>query len=216
VAHTSTSQTPNQRFDLWERVNNNDGTWQPQIIYAVGDRVLNNGKLYRAKTVHQAQTGQPPDNDPKWELLPQTACAQLTKLCADNTDDAGQSCQALGAANVDADCLDGLVDCLAVCDESVQSPCSGLCNNPTSFKVPDGTTFHSGALGTGAACFETTSEIVTGSCTGLGSGRTLTINGKVEPCNGANWATPLTGQRHFGYCIQTTAGSGSTASFQVH
>ncbi|HEX8026174.1 MAG TPA: hypothetical protein VF484_08215, partial [Candidatus Limnocylindrales bacterium] len=62
----------------------------------------------------------------------------------------------------------------------------------------------------------TTSEIVTGSCTGLGTGRTLTINGRVMPCNGANWATPLIGQRHFGYCIQTTAGTGSTASFQVH
>ena len=43
-AHTSQStQPPNTRFDLWERVNNNDGTWQPQIIYAVGDRVLRPG-----------------------------------------------------------------------------------------------------------------------------------------------------------------------------
>ncbi len=218
VAHTSSSsQNPTARFDLWERVNNNDGTWQPQIIYAVGDRVLANGKLYRAKTVHQAQTGQAPDNfDPKWEFLPQGACAQLRKLCADNTDDFSLSCQDLGAADVDSDCLDGLGDCLATCDDPVQSPCSGLCNNPSSFTVPDGTTFHSGALGNGAACFETTSEIVTGSCTGLGSGRQLTINGKVEPCNGSNWATPLTGQRHFGYCIQTNSGSGSSATFQVH
>jgi len=217
LAHTSTAaQTPNTRFDQWERVNNNDGTWQPQIIYAVGDRVLSGGKLYRAKTVHQAQTGNPPDNDPKWDFIPQGACAQLRKLCADNTDDFGQECAGTGAANVDADCLDSLDECLAACDEPVQSPCSGLCNNPHSFTVPDGTTFNSGALGTGAACFETTSEIVTGSCNGL-TGRTLTLNGKVEPCNGANWATPLTGQRHFGYCIQTTAGSGGgAATFQVH
>ena len=144
------------------------------------------------------------------------ACAQLRRLCANNTDDFGQSCESTGVANVDSDCLDSLDECLATCDEPVQSPCSGLCNNPHSFKVPDGTTFNSGALGTGAACFETTSEIVTGSCTGL-TGRTLTINGKVEPCNGANWATPLTSQRHFGYCIQTTAGSnGGGATFQVH
>jgi len=218
VAHTSSSsQTPNTRFDLWERVNNNDGTWQPQIIYAVGDRVLSGGQLFRAKTVHQAQTGQSPSGNPtRWEPLPLQACPQLSKFCAGNSDPNAQACASLGAANVDADCLDSLEDCLAVCDVNVQSPCSGLCNNPTSFKVPDGTTFNSGALGNGAACFETTSEIVTGSCTGLGSGRQLTLNGKVEPCNGANWATPLTGQRHFGYCIQTTAGSGSSASFQVH
>ena len=217
LAHTSTAaQPPTARFDQWERVNNNDGTWQPQIIYAVGDRVLSNGVLYRAKTVHQAQIGVPPDHDPKWELLPQGACAQLRQLCADNTEDFGQECESTGVANDDATCLDSLDECLATCDEPVQSPCSGLCNAPHSFTVPDGTTFNSGALGTGAACFETTSEIVTGSCTGL-TGRTLTINGKVEPCNGANWATPLTGQRHFGYCIQTTAGAGgAAASFQVH
>jgi hypothetical protein len=219
VAHTSSSSTtPPQRFDLWERVNNNDGTWQPQIIYAVGDRVLSGGLLFRAKTVHQAQTGQSPSGNPsKWESLPLGACAQLRTLCADNAaDDAGAACQATGTADVDADCVDQLGDCLAVCDENVRSPCSGLCNNPTSFTVPDGTTFHSGALGNGAACFETTSEIVTGSCTGL-TGRTLTINGKVEPCNNANWATPLIGQRNFGYCIQTTAGSqGGGATFQAH
>jgi FtsP/CotA-like multicopper oxidase with cupredoxin domain len=218
VAHTSSSAaTPPQRFDLWERVNNNDGTWQPQIIYAVGDRVLFNGALFRARTVHQAQGGQTPTATPaNWTSLPLGACAQLRTLCADNTDDNGTSCQDTGAADVDADCVDTLDFCLAVCDENVRSPCSGLCNNPTSFTVPDGTTFRSGALGTGAACFETTSEIVTGSCTGL-TGRTLTINGKVEPCNNANWATPLTGQRNFGYCIQTTAGTaGGGATFQVH
>ncbi len=218
VAHTSSSsQTPNTRFDLWERVNNNDGTWQPQIIYAVGDRVLFNGALFRAKTVHQAQTSPTPANDPtRWESLPLQACAQLSKFCAGNSDPNAQTCASTGAANVDADCLDSLDDCLAVCDKPVSSPCSGLCNNPHTFTVPDGTTFNSGALGTGAACFETTSEIITGSCTGL-TGRTLTINGKVEPCNGANWATPLTGQRNFGYCIQTTAGTaGGGATFQVH
>jgi FtsP/CotA-like multicopper oxidase with cupredoxin domain len=217
VAHTSTSsQTPNTRFDQWERVNNNNGTWQPQIIYAVGDRVLSGGLLFRAKTVHQAQNGQTPNGDPaKWESIPLQACAQLSKLCAGNPDPNAQSCASLGAANVDADCLDGLDDCLAQCDTAEATPCSGLCNNPTSFTVPDGTTFSSGPLGTGAACFETTSEIVTGSCTGLGTGRQLTINGKVQPCNGSNWATPLTSQRHFGYCIQTTAGSGASASFKA-
>jgi hypothetical protein len=219
VAHTSSSAaTPPQAFNLWERVNNNDGTWQPQIIYAVGDRVLFNGALFRARTVHQApQSPTPASDSARWTPLPLTACGQLRTLCADNAaDDTGASCLATGTANVDADCVEQLGDCLAVCDELVRSPCSGLCNNPTSFNVPDGTTFRSGALGNGAACFETTSEIVTGSCTGL-TGRTLTINGKDEPCNNQNWATPLTGQRNFGYCIQTTAGNqGGGATFQVH
>jgi FtsP/CotA-like multicopper oxidase with cupredoxin domain len=217
VAHTSiSSQTPNTRSDQWERVNNNDGTWQPQIIYAVGDRVLFNGALFRAKTVHQAQSGQSPNVNPtRWESLPLQACAQLSKLCAGNSDPNAQSCASLGAANVDADCLDGLEDCLAQCDAVEATPCSGLCSNPTSFTVPDGTTFNSGALGTGAGCFETTSEIATGSCTGLGAGQQLTINGKVETCNGTNWPTPLTGERHFGYCIQVTAGAGAGASFKA-
>jgi hypothetical protein len=216
VAHTSSSTANTTRFDLWERVNNNDGTWQPQIIYAVGDRVLFQGRLFRARTVHQAQTTPTPNNDPgRWTSLPLTACAQLSRLCANNSDPIAADCKALGDANVDVDCGDGLEDCLAACDISVQSPCSGLCNNPISFTVNDGTVARSSALGNGASCFETTSEIITGSCQGFGSGRTLTLNGKVQPCNGQNWAQPLTGERHFGYCIQVSAGSGSTATFQV-
>jgi len=218
VAHTSTSsQPPNTRFDLWERVNNNDGTWQPQIIYAVKDRVLFNGQLYRALTVHQAQTGQSPNLNPaQWEVFPMNACAQIDKLCANGTKPDQKNCLSIGNANDTSQCQGSLDDCLAQCDDAVATPCSGLCNNPHSFTVPDGTTFNSGALGTGAACFETTSEIVTGSCTGLGTGRQLTINGRVMACSGSNWATPLVSQRNFGYCIQTTAGTGSTASFQVH
>jgi spore coat protein A len=215
VAHTSTSsQPPPSRFDLWERVNNNDGSWQPQIIYAVGDRVTFNGRLFIAKSVHQAQSGQTPSNTPsRWDQLPTGACSQIRKFCADNTAPDALACQDIGAANVDADCGDNLDFCLGECDEDVRSPCSGLCDNPTTFTVADGTTFRSGALGNGAACFATTSELLTGTCTGLGSGRQLTINGKVQPCNGSNWAYPLPSQRNYGYCIQVNSGSGSTASF---
>jgi FtsP/CotA-like multicopper oxidase with cupredoxin domain len=216
VNHTSTAaQTPNTRFDLWERVNNNDGTWQPQIIYAVGDRVLFNGKLFVAKAVHQAQTGQNPTVVPaRWDSLPMTACAQISKLCADNTQDDALTCQGIGADNDDAACGENLDFCLAECDEDLRSPCSGLCANPTSFTVPDGTTFRSGALGTGAACFETTSELLTGTCTGLGAGRQITVNGKVQVCDGTNWVYPMPSQRNYGYCIQTTAGTGgASASF---
>jgi len=216
VNHRSqSSQTPPSRFDLWERVNNNDGTWQPQIIYAVGDRVLQNGKLFVSKAVGQAQTGQSPDRTPaRWDSFPMQACPQIRKLCANNTQPDALDCQAIGTDNDEATCLDNLDFCLGECDEDVRSPCSGLCANPTSFTVPDGRTFRSGALGTGAACFETTSEIFTGTCTGLGTGRQITVNGKPQRCDGSNWNYPLPSQRNYGYCIQTTAGQGgASASF---
>lgn len=221
VQHNSTgSQPPTARFDLWERVNNNDGTWVPQIIYARGDRVLHAGLLYEAKSVFQAQNGQTPNVNPAlWSALPMTACGQISQFCAGKSDtppstDIG-TCQATGAGNVEETCLTQLNNCLAECFEHVQSPCSGLCNNPTKFTVPDNTTFQSGALGTGAACFETTSELLSGTCNGIGSGRRLTVNGKQVNCNGGNWPYPLPTQRNNGFCIQVTAGSGSTASFQA-
>ncbi|MGH2901390.1 MAG: carbohydrate-binding protein, partial [Solirubrobacteraceae bacterium] len=215
--HTSTTtQPPPARFDQWERVNNNDGTWQPQIIYAVGDRVMHGGQLYVAHSVHQARTGQTPNLDPVlWEPLPMTACGQITKLCADNTQPAALTCQGVGAAGDENACLTGLDGCLAQCDEHVQSPCSGLCNAPTSFSVGDGTVFQSGPLGTGAACFETESELFSGSCRNLGPNRTLTINGKTETCNNSDWPYPLPPQRNHGYCIQVNADGSPNASFQA-
>jgi hypothetical protein len=206
VNHTSTAaQPPPTRFDLWERVNNNDGTWQPQIIYAVGDRVLFNGQLFVAKSVHQAQAGQTPNNFfARWAPFPKQACPQITRLCADNTQPNALDCQAIAADGDDAACMDNLDFCLAECDEDVRNPCSGLCDNPNNFTVPDGQTFRSGALGNGAACFATTSELLTGTCTGLGN-RTLTINGKPQRCDGSNWVYPMPSQRNYGYCIQTTA-----------
>jgi len=215
VNHTSTSsQPPPNRFDLWERVNNNDGTWQPQIIYAIGDRVLFNGQLFVSKRVQQAQTGQTPSTAPAlWDPFPNQACAQITKLCANNTQPDALDCQGIGAGGDNVACLDNLDFCLAECDEDIRSPCSGLCENPNTFTVPDGKTFKSGALGNGAACFATESELLTGTCTGLGNGRTLTVNGKIQKCDGSNWVYPMPPQRNYGYCIQTTAGGGSSASF---
>jgi spore coat protein A, manganese oxidase len=216
VAHvSSSSQPPPARFDLWERVNNNDGTWQPQIIYAVGDRVLHDGLLYRSNSVHQAQPGQPPSlNTTLWERLPMDACGQLAEFCADDTAPDAVTCESLGLAGDETACLAGLDGCLAECDQSVQSPCSGLCNNPTAFTVPDGTTFQSGALGSGAGCFETEAEILNGTCTNM-QGRQLTLNGKPMPCNGQNWSYPLPTQRNHGYCIQVTAGGNPGASFRT-
>ena len=217
VQHTSSSsQPPNTRFDLWERVNNNDGTWQPQIIYAVGDRVLHGGQLYVSNMVQQAQPGQTPNANPLlWENLPLDACGQLSTLCSDDTAPDALTCEATGLAGDQNACGASLDGCLAECDQHVQSPCSGLCNGPTPFSVADGTQFQSGPLGTGAACFETESEILSGTCSNFQGNRRLTINGRQVSCNGSNWSYPLPPQRNYGYCIQVTAGSGSNASFKA-
>jgi spore coat protein A, manganese oxidase len=217
VAHNSqNSQPPQSRFDLWERVDNNDGTWQPQIIYAKGDRVLHNSQLFVSSTVHQAQSGQTPDANPAvWSPLPMTACGQLTQFCGDDTQPDAVTCENTGLAGNEATCLTALDGCLAECEEHVQSPCSGLCNNPTSFTVADGQIFQSGPLGSGAACFETEAEILSGTCTGFNNGRRLTVNGKVVNCNNQSWPYPLPTQRNHGYCIQTTAGNTPNASFRA-
>jgi len=69
-AHTSVAgQTPNTRPDLWERINNMNGDWAVQIIYAVGDRVFFNGHVYRALQAHQATTANGPPNPAFWELV---------------------------------------------------------------------------------------------------------------------------------------------------
>jgi len=68
-AHTA-QFTPDQTFALWERVNNMDGDWAPQIIFQVGDRTRFNGHIWRAIQQHQAVPGWEPPNTPAlWELV---------------------------------------------------------------------------------------------------------------------------------------------------
>jgi hypothetical protein len=69
--------------------------------------------------------------------------------------------------------------------------------------VPDGTTY-AAALGSASQCIETTSELVTGTCTP--AGRNLVVNGRAMQCNNQDWPLPLPTQRHHGYCIQADAG----------
>ncbi len=208
-------QPPTARFDLWERVNNNDGSWQKQIRYAVDDRVTFEGRLFVALQLHQANTGLEPTSAPQlWRELPNNACGQLTDFCAGNTNATAVACVATGQAAVQATCLTQLQGCLNVCQPEVHdSPCSGLCANPISFSVPDGTTFQSGNLGNGPACYETLSKIDTGTCTKFNGGRTLRINGVEEKCNNQGWPAPLPSQRNDGYCIEVSAGNNAAASF---
>jgi spore coat protein A len=236
TAHTSVAgQTPDMEFSLWDRVNtdtSSGGEWEPQVRYAVNDRVTFNGDLYSALSVFQAQTGQtPPENPSLWKALPMTACGQLAQFCQGNPLPEAQQCLALGQAGNEANCLGqigdgfqgvfsgpaiGLSQCLSDClATTLATPCSGLCNDPVQFTVADGSTFQSGNLGTGPACFETQSRIAGGASTGFASAAQLTVNGRVEPAN-ASFTTPLPPMRHNGYCIQTTGKNNKAASFSAN
>jgi FtsP/CotA-like multicopper oxidase with cupredoxin domain len=71
VRHVSRAgQPPPTRFDLWERVNNENGDWAVQIIYEVGHRAVFEGSVYRALQRHQAVPGtEPPVSPTLWELV---------------------------------------------------------------------------------------------------------------------------------------------------
>jgi hypothetical protein len=71
VAHVAAAnQTPPQRPDLWERINNQNGDWAVQIIYQVGDRVFFQGHVYRALQQHQATAATQPNVTPTlWALV---------------------------------------------------------------------------------------------------------------------------------------------------
>jgi FtsP/CotA-like multicopper oxidase with cupredoxin domain len=208
-----TGQTPNTRFDLWDRVNNNNGSWQPQIRYALDDRVTFNGGLFRARSVFQSQTGQTPPNNPTlWASLPQTFCGQFAQFCQGNNNTNAIQCLHDGQAGNEAVCKAEVEPCLGYCDPQVLRPCGGLCNNPVVFSVADGSNFQSGNLGTGATCFETRSRLFQGESSSFATGKQLTVNGRVEPLNG-NWNYPLPPLRNDGYCIQVSAGNNSYAAF---
>ena len=214
TAHTSVSgQTPDTRFDLWDRVNNDTSTsggqWTPQVRYAVNDRVLFNGSLFAARSVFQAQSGQTPPNNPSlWTALPNTACGQLARFCQGNSASLAQQCLTAGQAGNESVCMGsvgsgargtpnvGVSECMSDClATTLPTPCSGLCNNPVVFSVADGSNFQSGNLGTGAVCFETQSRLQLGESSSFASPRQLTVNGRVEPLNG-NWNNPLPPMRH--------------------
>jgi spore coat protein A len=235
AAHTSVAgKTPDTQFSLWDRVNSDTssgGEWEPQIRYAVNDRVLYDEKLYSALSVFQSQAGQTPSQNPSlWKALPMTACGQLAQFCQGNPLPEAQQCLALGQAGNEANCLGqigngfqgvftspaiGLSQCLSDClATTLATPCSGLCNNPIAFTVADGSTFQSGNIGSGPACFETQSRLAGGLSVNATSGESLTVNGRVEPQNGP-WSTPLPPLRHNGYCIQTSGARSPFTEFSA-
>jgi len=86
------------------------------------------------------------------------------------------------------------------------TPCSGLCTNPTIFTTQS---YQSPALGTGATCHQTTANLQGVQCSEVTAPRTFSVNGTVRSCS---TNTPPA-KRNGGYCIQTTAGNPSWASF---
>ena len=91
-------------------------------------------------------------------------------------------------------------------------PCAGLCTSPTIFSING--SYQSGNLGTGAVCYQTTSVVHGGNCSNFVSPRTLKVNGTTETCGGGNWSS-IPASRNGGYCIQTTTGNQSYASFAL-
>ncbi len=218
VRQTHTSQvdwSPPAVPALFSRANNNDGTWQPQIVYAVGDRVLFQGKLYAARLVHQSQVGWEPTAQPTlWSPLPMTACTQLAQFCQGNSNPNAAQCLADGQTGNETICGAEIEPCLSYCQPAQATPCSGLCNNPIRFSVADGSSFSSGNLGAGDSCFETVSQLASGSDAGFAPGRTLQVNGRFQNLN-ANWRVPLPPERNDGYCVQVSGGNNTNASFTV-
>jgi len=119
-AHVSAeANQPPLETALWERVNDNGGAWAPQVHYVIGDRVLYEGKLFRALADNEAVAAQPPPEAvATWQELPQTFCGQLTRFCADNPTDAAVQCGAVGALGDEAGCQGQFAACLATCAPS--------------------------------------------------------------------------------------------------
>jgi PKD repeat protein len=106
--------------------------------------------------------------------------------------------------------LTGTDDIVITVQAAGTGPCTGLCTNPITFTVNG--SYQSGNLGTGAVCYQTTSNMNSGNCGNFVSPRTLKVNGTTEPCTGGNWPS-LPAKRNGGYCIQTTTGNQSYAYF---
>jgi hypothetical protein len=156
----------------------------------------------------------------------QGVCDTMAGTCAfpacndmvQNQDETDVDCGGICGNNcgINDDCNDG-GDCASgACNPVthvcwVPHPCGvySCPNGITVFSVPP--TYQSGALGTETTCHETTSTIAGGGCSEFVGGRTLSVNGQVMTCGG--WTLP--DPAHGGYCIITTAGDHSYASFTV-
>ena len=87
------------------------------------------------------------------------------------------------------------------------NPCAAFCSSPTVFTS---TNYQAGALGSGAACRETTAALSGINLSNI-AGRTFKINGVAFVADGNISALPA--KVNGGYCLQAAAGGMSYASF---
>lgn len=98
----------------------------------------------------------------------------------------------------------------ALINQPIPTPCTDICQSPTTFSTQY---YSSQNLGTTARCYETTANLVSGSCSGFANPRTLAINSTTMSCNGQNWSLPP--KRNGGYCFKVSAGQNSWAQFST-
>jgi FtsP/CotA-like multicopper oxidase with cupredoxin domain len=209
VAHTSTStEPPTARFDLWERANNNDGSWQTQIIYAVQDRVLHQGQLFEALHVHQAQPDQvPPDHPELWTPLPMTAKEQLVRFCDPNNPDHAEFLE-VGQNGTEEEARAILGAALAICHRVDPTASAGITEDAIHFMLDDGDEFSPPAT-PGTTYYETMSRLLSVRLPDtLQPSQSVTVNGRTMKA-GLNY--PLPPARNEGYLIKTTDNATFTA-----
>ena len=143
-----------------------------------------------------------PETDAAFCTRLSAACGSVTALDNCGTSRTVSSC---GSCTSPQTCGGGGV--ANACGTATgNTPCAGLCTNPTIFTAQS---YQSGNLGSNATCHQTTANLQGVQCSNVTSPRTFSVNGSVRSCS---TSTPPA-KRNGGYCIQTTAGNPTWASF---
>jgi len=91
----------------------------------------------------------------------------------------------------------------------VAGPCDGLCTG--AIPIPMKTTIS--GITTNGGCWQTLiPDVIGGNCGNFATGRTMTVNGMLEPCVGGNWPS-LPAKRAGGYCYVVSPGGTDTSAF---
>jgi subtilisin family serine protease len=89
-------------------------------------------------------------------------------------------------------------------------PCASVCSNPVVFSSAN---FHSGNLGTGATCHETTTSPSILNCGNFAANRTFHINGQLRTCAFQDIPLSPIPKVNGGYCFTASAGNEPWAYF---
>jgi spore coat protein A, manganese oxidase len=146
---------PPTHYEVWERVNDNDGQWAPQVSYVAGDRVLFEGGLFLARAAHQALSDQTPAASPElWRALPQTFCGQLTAFCGQVPDEAAAACNSTGLAGDELACQAQFVQCLPRCAPSDLGGAGHAHEDYASYCSQLASACHTSSSALGVACHD--------------------------------------------------------------